>query len=119
MQAADPRCDGNKVGKLMQHFHNMWGVTGSRGGTALTSTTLSLGVLNAALYGEAQAQAFEGSAFAEPRCDSSKVCWWMQHFHMQGSEGAGGQGEQSQGGPGKEVQHTLSTKVPLEAIKWS
>ena len=62
MQAADPRCDGNKVGKLMQmqHFHNMLGVTGSRGGTALISTTLSLGVLNAALNGEAQAQAFEG-----------------------------------------------------------
>ena len=100
---------------LSQHV----GVTGSRGGTALTSTTVSLGVLNAALNREAQAQAFEGSAFAEPRCDSSKVCKCMQHFHnMQGSGGAGWQGEQGEGGPGEEVLHTLSTQVPLEAVKW-
>ena len=55
---------------------------------------------NTALDGGAQAQAFAGSAFAEPRCNSSKVCKWMQHFHMQGSEGAGGQGEQSERGQG-------------------
>ena len=81
---------------LSQHV----GVTGSRGGTALTSTTVSLNALNTALDGGAQAQAFAGSAFAEPRCNSSKVCKWMQHFHMQGSEGAGGQGEQSERGQG-------------------